>query len=74
MDRVFTHEPKTRVLLLEMIWVPESMRKQGIATTIIHDLRKYAQDNKYHFSIGAVSDETGAIDKIMDGLLIRPEP
>lgn len=54
------------VMLLEMIWIPDNMRKQGWATRIIHRLRQRASSEDMWFSVGAVTDETGAIERILE--------
>lgn len=56
------------VLLLEMIWVPEKLRNQGVATRVIRRLYHHASSMGLVFSAGAVADRTGAIDRILNSL------
>ena len=50
------------------IWIPEKMRNQKIASTIIRYLQNRANECNKRFSIGPIMNQNGAINKIVRSL------
>jgi hypothetical protein len=58
-----------KVCMLDMIWIPIHLRKMGLATRIIKFCYQLCKNMNKRFVVSPITDETGAIDTILDRLL-----
>jgi len=62
-----------RVTALTMLYVPETMRKQGVATRIVRHLRQRSNaELGQRLFVGPITDETGAMQRVCEQLGFKP--
>lgn len=64
--QVFPNFSFRPALLLVNIFVPEDIRRQGVARRIFSKLKRMAEDEQRVFCVSPITDETGAIEKCLE--------